>query len=226
MQTRDHDLGLPNGQAPCRALAPTPRPVTMPADISPPGTRQRCRNLLAGLLLLACLPVFAIGQPNTRIDPRIVQAAFLRNFAHYVTWPDNAFADERSPWRICVLGNDPFGNALESTLAGRTEQGRPFAIFRAKRLEDLQRCQIVYVAHEATANRRATLAALKDKPVLTVSSAPDFLQEGGIIRFQITDYVEMSVNLDQARAASLTIPTKMLEVSTGVVENGVVRKVR
>ena len=62
---------------------------------------------------------------------------------------------------------------------------------------------------------------VENRPVLTVADAPGFLREGGIIRFQVGDYVEMSVNLDQARSASLKIQTKMLEVTREVVENGV-----
>lgn len=185
-----------------------------------------CLYCLVVLVLVLYLPVFARGQDFAKANPRGVEAAFLRNFTHYVTWPDNAFADKTSPWRICVVGNDPFGDALEDTFKGRTEQGRPFAILRVEKLVQLRQCQIAFVAYEVSANRRAVLNALKDQPVLTVSNAPGFLQEGGIIRFNVADYVQMSINLDRARAASLTIQTKMLEVSNDVVENGVVRKVR
>jgi hypothetical protein len=71
--------------------------------------------------------------------------------------------------------------------------------------------------------RREALAFAKQKPILTVSAEPDFLQEGGIIRFRETDRVEMSVNLDQARAVSLKIQSKMLEVAFEVLDNGKVR---
>ncbi len=160
------------------------------------------------------------------MDPRHVEAAFLRNFAHYVTWPEKVFADPQTPWRICVLGSDPFGDVLEKTFEGRTEQGRPFTILRSKKPAELHSCQIVYVAYKVSANRRAALSSLQGRPVLTVSNAPDFLQEGGIIRFDVTDYVELSVNLDQARAASLQVQTKVLEVSRAVIENGEVHRTR
>lgn len=189
----------------------------------------RYRQLLSGLfglLLLSYLPVFAMGQDVAKVNPQRVEAAFLRNFAHYVTWPAHAFADEHSPWHICVLGTDPFGEVLEQTFNGRTEQGRPFAILRVDNLAERQQCQIVFVAYEVSASRRAALAKLKDQPVLTVSNAPGFLQEGGIIQFEVTDYVKMSVNLDHARAASLLIQTKMLEVSTAVIEDGKVHRLR
>lgn len=184
-----------------------------------------CAGILR-LLLLLCAPCLAAGQGFATADPSRVEAAFLRNFAHYITWPAQAFADDRSAWRVCILGSDPFGEVLEETFKGRTEQGRSFEIFRADTLTDPSRCQIVFVAYNVSASRRAVLDKLKDKPVLTVGDAPEFLSEGGVIRFQVADRVRMSINLDQARAVSLTIQTKMLEVCNDVLENGVVRKVR
>jgi len=185
-----------------------------------------CRAGLFGLLLLFCLPCLAAGQEFAKASPSQVEAAFLRNFARYVTWPAHAFAEAGSPWNICILGRDPFGEVLEKTFKGRTEQGRPFEMFRAEALDKLPSCQIVFVAYKEGAKRSAALTELKNRPVLTVGDAPGFLQEGGIIRFQVKEYVEMSVNLDQARSVSLKIPTKMLEVTHEVLENGVVRKQR
>jgi len=197
-------------------MRPRPRPLPW-----------ACR--LAGMIclsLLFCLPGFAEGQVYGKANPGQVEAAYLRNFAHYVTWPPQAFAEDRSPWNICILGTDPFGEVLERTFKGRTEQARTFEIFRAEELDKLPPCQIVFVAYKDGAKRRAALAELKNRPVLTVGDAPKFLQEGGIIRFQVENYVEMSVNLDQARSVSLKIQTKMLEVTHEVLENGVVRKQR
>lgn len=177
-------------------------------------------------LFMLYLPGPAASQELVTATPNRVKAAFLRNFTHYVTWPADAFADDRSSWRICILGNDPFGDILDKTLIGRFEQGRAFEIRRAETLNELPRCQIVFIAYKDAAKRRAALAELKKSPILTVSDAPDFLREGGIIQFQVGDRVEMHINLDQSRYASLTIQTKMLEVSQDVVENGVLKKWR
>jgi hypothetical protein len=182
---------------------------------------------VAGLIfLLALLGGMVQADELPTSSPSMVEAAFLRNFVHYVSWPNGAFTDGHSPWSICVLGDDPFGDTLEKTFKGRAEQERPFVIFRADSLDKLPNCQIVFVAIQNAAKRRAALAVLKSRPVLTVGDAPDFLREGGIIRFQVGDRVEMSINLDQARSVSLTIQTKMLEVSREVLENGAVRKLR
>ena len=190
--------------------------------------RARSRSVpwagLIGLLLCLLLPGSAAGQELATADPRKVEAAFLRNFARYVTWPADAFVDERSPWCVGLLGGDPFGAVLEKTLQNRTEQGRPFEIVRAETLAELPSCQIVYVAYKDAARRRAVLAKMKNRPILTVGEAPGFLQEGGIIRFRVGDRVEMSINLDQARSSSLAIQTKMLEVAQEIVKDGTVRR--
>ena len=185
-----------------------------------------CWAGICGLLFLFCPPCFAADQEFAKANPRQVEAAFLRNFARYVTWPTHAFAEERSPWNVCILGRDPFGEVLEKTFKGRTEQGRPFEIFRAEALDKLPSCQIVFVAYKEAAKRRAALTQLKSQAVLTVGDASGFLQESGIIRFQVEDHVTISVNLDQARSVSLKIQTKMLEVTHEVLENGVMRQQR
>lgn len=177
-----------------------------------------------GLLVLFCLQGPAAGQEFVTENPRKVEAAFLRNFARYVTWPADAFSGDRSPWTVCILGHDPFGDLLEKTFKDRREQGRSFEIMRADALDALPACHIVFIAYQDSAQRRAALEELKSEPVLTVGDAPGFLREGGIIRLQVSDRVEMSINLDQARFASLTIQTKMLEVSHEIVERGAVRR--
>ena len=175
---------------------------------------------------LLLLPSLMTARQLEMDNPYTVEAAFLRNFAHYVTWPREAFSENPLQWHICILGRDPFGSILDEIVAVRAEQGRSFVIFRADKLEDLPQCQIIYIAYTNVQLRRATLAVLKDKPVLTVSEAKDFLTEGGVLRFQVSDRVGMSINLDQARRSMLQIQTKMLEVSNEILENGVVRRMR
>lgn len=181
---------------------------------------------VALLLVLLDVPSVAAAQAPMYEARSRVEAAFLRNFARYVTWPAQAFSGERSPWIVCVLGDDRFGEVLRDTLRGRSEQGRSFETRRAATLDELPTCHILFISLDDAAQRRTALRRLKDKPVLTVGSADDFLAEGGTIRLLPGERMEMGINLDQARNASLGIPTKLLEVSRDVVENGTLRRLR
>jgi hypothetical protein len=186
----------------------------------------RSARLMVLLLWLVAPESYIRGEESAPQDPNRVKAAFLRNFAHYVQWPESAFDDTHSPWRIAILGNATFCEVVKKSLKDRTEQERDFEVYCADSLGKLPLCQIVFFGFKEADKRRAVLAALKDKPVLTVAEGAETLREGGIIRFQLGDRVQMSVNLDQARAVSLKIQTKMLEVSTEVLENNVIRKIR
>lgn len=207
-----------------KAFKHTGKAVTR-IELKPVKSRLLWVALVATLLLLT-LPPYAKGQGSTKLDARQVEVAFLSNFARYITWPANTFEDDHSPWQVCILGNDPFGNILEKTLTGRIEQGREFSISRISGILQSQQCQIMYIGYKLSVSRRAALAKLQNLPVLTVSNAPDFLQEGGIIQFEVGEYVKFSVNLDQARAASLAIQTKVLEVSNDIIVDGKIRKIR
>jgi hypothetical protein len=190
---------------------------------------RESRRAISGLMVLVCWlsPCGGAAADQSKLEnPNRVKAAFVRNFAHYVKWPKTAFESAESPWHIGVAGDTALGEVLESALRGRIEQGRRFQIHAADSLNKLPLCHIVVIAFEDSRKRRAALAELKDKPVLTVGDAEDTLKDGGIIRFELSDRIQMSVNLDQARAASLHIPTEMLEVSTEVLEHGVVRRMR
>ncbi len=178
------------------------------------------------LLFILSMPGHVVSAELVVDNPYRVKAAFLRNFAHYVTWPDEAFSGSDSPWCIGILGRDPFGEILEKTFEGRSEQGRAFEIFRADTPDELPPCQIIFIAYRDAAQRHSVLDKLKNRPVLTVGDAPEFLREGGVIGFKVVDRVSMGINLDQARAAALKIQTRMLEVSSDILEHGKLRHVR
>jgi hypothetical protein len=191
------------------------------------GARPRGRlHALGAALLLPLLGHAAAASEPMTVQRGRIEAAFLRNFARYVAWPSAAFANERMPWTVCILGDGHFDDALESTFQGRTEHGRRFEIVRAGAVDELPPCQIVYIGLETAAQRRAALATFRRQPVLTVGNASEFLHEGGIIRLLAGERIEMSINLDQARAVAIVIPAKLLELTREVLENGTVRRLK
>src|SRR5689334_7219765 len=98
--------------------------------------------LALGLSLLAPAGGFAADAPPLEYQ---VKAAFLLNFTKFVEWPASAFADGRSPLNICVLGEDPFGAALDQMVRGEAVNGRPLAVRRMRRAPEPKSCQVLYV---------------------------------------------------------------------------------
>ena len=141
-----------------------------------------------------------------------VKAAFLYNFARFVEWPDPAPAAEE-PVEICVLGEDPFGEVLDRTIAKKKVRGHPVVARRIEGPDDAATCRIVFVS--ASEERlRPTLETLAREQTLTVGEDDDFTKQGGMIKFLLDERrVRLEINVDALERAGLKASSQLLRVA-------------
>jgi hypothetical protein len=158
-------------------------------------------------LLVISLPVGAVAPAS---EYRI-KAVFLFNFAQFVEWPPDAFADSGKPFVIGILGKDPFGAELDSVVQGETVAQRPLVIERYHSIVDLRDCNILYIARAEMDHLAEVLTALKGRSILTVSDADGDDQTGVMIRLvNRSDHIRLQIDVGAARAGRLTISSKLL----------------
>ena len=174
----------------------------------------RARSRAAVLALTAAAGLLCGRSALAAPTPQQVEAVFLFYFTQFVAWPAQAFADQRSPIVIGVLGNDPFGAALDRAVAGERVDGRPIAVRRLQGIADAVSCQILYISASEAPELPRILSALAGHSVLTVSDVDGFARQGGMIRFVLVDqHVRLRINAQAARAAGLTMSSKLLRVA-------------
>ena len=143
----------------------------------------------------------------------LIKAAFLYSFAKFTVWPIEAFSDPQAPLRLCILGEDPFGAALES-IEGKSIKNRPLAIIRIAQVADAERCHILFVSTSEEERLRAILDDLRERPILTISDIPNFARAGGTINLKtVEDRIRFDINVDAANAADLRISSKLLRLA-------------
>ena len=168
---------------------------------------RRVRLPLRALLLLFLLP--ARGAEVTREYQ--VKAVFLFNFAQFVEWPAAAFPDAVTPITIGVLGDDPFGAALDEVVQGESVNGRAMAVRRYRRLEEIGPCHILYISESEIRRLGQITARLMNRAVLTVSDAEEAARHGVMIGlFTENNRIRLRINVEAARAAGLVISSKLL----------------
>lgn len=167
-------------------------------------------------MLLNCILItLAEASPDTKPTQYEVEAAYLFDFGKFIAWPANQRAD--LPFEICILGKDPFGPVLDSTLAGETLRGRPVQEKHISRPQDATGCSILYISSSESGRLSKILSQFEQAPVLTVSDIPDFVQQGGMIQFVLRDgRVRFEVNLAPARSSGLAMSSELLKVAVEV----------
>ena len=185
---------------------------------------SRVRTFLQGCglgratVLVSMLALLFVGRDHAeaqehRYNETEIKAVFLFNFAQFVTWPGSAFAEERSPFVIGVLGDDPFGRVLDDVVAGETVNGRRLTVERYRRVEDV-RGQILFVGKMSVPDYERIFAGLKGRPILTVGDTEGFARLGGVIRFlNERNRIRLRVNVEAAREAQLSISSSLLRAA-------------
>ena len=181
---------------------------------------------LAILVIGGCMLAMSVWIAGTQADDRparptgakasreyLLKAAFLYNFAKFTSWPTESISGAGKPVRLCILGKDPFGAALES-IEGKNIQKRPLVTIRIARVSDAGGCHIIFIASSEEERLRGILSGLRELPILTIAEMSNFARAGGIIGLKtVEDRIRFDINVDAANEANLKFSYKLLQLA-------------
>jgi hypothetical protein len=172
---------------------------------------MRGRIRAAGLVLAPLLACAAMPIASGEYD---VKAAYLYNFAKFVAWPPEAFPSAEAPFAICIIGQDPFGQALDAVVKGERIQGRPLVVYRLMGWDDAESCQILFVSTSVREDFEQLLGGHTFRRTLTVGEVPQFLAAGGHISFFLEGgNVRFAINAASVARTDLQISSKLMRVA-------------
>jgi hypothetical protein len=173
-------------------------------------------TLAAAIASLSLVAIAAIASPAGEPTEYAVKAAFLFKFGAFVDWPAGAFENPGAPLVIGIVGEDPFGEALDTVVANHTIAGRPVVIQRGRQIDQIRNEHILFISQSEKGRMNPILANLAGKNVLTVA---EFQNPNIIIQFVVeNDKVRFDVNLAQAERAGIKLSSKLLSVARHVTK--------
>lgn len=145
------------------------------------------------------------------VDEYQVKAAVIYSLTKFVEWPGPA----TGRFNICVLGADPFERGLES-LEQRQVRGSDVAVDYLMRADAaVGRCRVLFVSSSLELSLESILGAIGTNPVLTIGDLDDFARRGGMVQLSLADgRVGLTINLEAAMRARVSIPAAVLELAT------------
>ena len=155
-----------------------------------------------------------VGFRAQQLSEYQVKAAYLYNFGKFVEWPSGVASSQVS---ICVLGQDPFGPALDAVLAGERIQGKSVVPRRISKAQEAPGCEILFISSSEERRLSDVLKAVDNVAVLTVSDISTFSRLGGMIQFVLEGKrVRFEVNLAPVQEAGLSLSSQLLKVALTV----------
>lgn len=176
------------------------------------GVSAAMRLLCGALLLLALSPARAAP---TEYE---LKAAFIYQIARFVEWPSSPAPATSAPLRLCVLGGNPFGPALE-TIRGKPVNERKMEISLLDTNTDPRECNILFIASSAERHLERIAAISRGAGMLTVGDTQGFAQRGAMINFFVENgKIRFEINPEASQRAGLKISSQLLKLARIVRE--------
>lgn len=165
---------------------------------------------------VACNGTSVAATPNREY---LLKAATLYNVAKFTRWPADAFDSADAPLQLCVLGTDPFGDAL-ATVDGKRVGNRNLRTRLITDTVHVAGCHLLFVSASEHERLGDVLASTEGAAILTVADIPDFSRAGGIITLNVVDdRTRFDVNQQAADRAGLTLSAKLLRLAESVMQD-------
>lgn len=141
-----------------------------------------------------------------------VKAAFLINFARFVTWPQTLLPDGRD-LVIGVIGSNAVADALTRLARGKSIDGHRIVVTRHTG-DDPATAHMLFISDDEGGRIPELIKRVGASSVLTVSDSARFCVSGGIIQLRHDDdRIGFDINLDRAQAAGLVLSSKLLTLA-------------
>lgn len=183
---------------------------------------DRAVPFTAALHLLALLISFFLcardcTAQQARPTESQVKAAYIFNFGKFVRWQAQPQQSSDS-FDICVLGKNPFGLALETTVAGEKIDGKNIGVKNLSNVAEAAHCKILFISSAEENRLKSILSTIKQSNLLTVSDIPGFAERGGMIELvTLEGRIRFEVNVAAVSDAGLTVSSDLLKVALKVI---------
>jgi hypothetical protein len=169
-------------------------------------------NIISALCLIACSAVNLPAQEQKAGEYQ-VKALFLYNFINFVDWPADSSIHSSPTINVCVIGDDPFDNALDN-IRDNTVKDKKLAIRFYRPYDEPKGCHLLFIPATEKRHVAKILKSVRESNVLTVGDTEESARQGAIIGFYIEqNKVRFAINIEAARRAGLRISAKLLKLA-------------
>ena len=166
------------------------------------------RPSLNATILAALLALLAPGRPALAQDPSeySLKAVLFVRLAQFVYWPAEKAVSP--PLKLCVVGRNPFGNALS-----QADQGS-LGVEAVLAPSDLGVCHLLFIPRSESASLNQWLERSSHRTLVTVSDIPGFARSGGMIELPLEgERIAIVINRRSAQKKAIEFNAQLLRLA-------------
>jgi hypothetical protein len=168
-------------------------------------------------LVLASFAAHVSAADSPLAPEYALKAAFLYNFAKFITWPSRAEDDARAGLVIGVCGPEDLTAEIAESLHGRTIGNRVVKVRRVTSTEEAASSNLLFISAVDEAGCRVLQARVRDRPIVTVGESASFAAANGMITFvREEDKLRFEINSTAAERVGLKFSAQLLKLATVV----------
>lgn len=158
--------------------------------------------LLVGISFCAT-PTFADDESSERENK--IKIAYLFHFGQFTEW-----AVKSPTFNYCVYDDNHFSQLLKLAYSGKKLRDSQIEVANITEKSNVENCQLVYFPNAISTD---LLTRIRKKPILSVGSQKNILEQGIIYLFEDEQKIHFYINNNNALESSLKISSQLLVLS-------------
>jgi hypothetical protein len=155
----------------------------------------------------------ARGQEVPRVTEHQLMGEFVERFTRFIDWPAGVLPEGEGRLQVCVLGSSVVGDEILRMARIRSFKGRAAQTRRLSISDHPGGCHLLFIGWKESSRLQELLPLVANRPVLTVSDAPGFGEQGVLINFyREATRVRFEINLLAVQHSGLTFRAQLLRL--------------
>jgi len=164
------------------------------------------------LKYLSLIIIFVQALPAQAQEERQseLKAYYLYTFSSYATWEDGV---SDTIFTIGVLGETDLLQPLQRIAAEKTVNAKPLVIKYWETVDEIESCQILFIAHSMRKNLKMITEKIADQQILTVGDSKGFARQGVCLNFFIEgEHLRFEINRKAIEQQDIYVSSQLLKL--------------
>jgi hypothetical protein len=145
-----------------------------------------------------------------------LKAAFLYNFARFISWPEQALPAGHNYMNFCIVGPNPFASVL-SNLESKVIDGHSIKIYYNDNLSSEQECHLTFYSNSEASTLANLNWSFSSENTVCVSDIPGFVEAGGDIEFiRKQDRIQFIINNTTLKKKGMQPRASLLQLAADI----------